>query len=215
MFPSFPVLLHGTAVHDGRRRRVPRVRQLCLGAVAAAALLVGGCAPTVDLEANKKLLDDIGSTDFTIYPAHVRRGAESRYLDFAATDIANFIEDKGYGDAVVSTQRIDFSPDWANYLGVTDLPVMYWQSFEDVADHLDGHAIDTDYAIAAEFLFFEDTSEVRGVHGFIVDKDGKLAGSVYLGQGVPLYHRISPTTERECVQLEILGLDSVMGPAAH
>ena len=86
---------------------------LVLMSVAAALSLIPGCSGIADPVARETLLDDLGATTFTVYPAYVRRRAGG-YDEPTAERLADFLSAEGLAEVVVSDEQVPITGPWGH-----------------------------------------------------------------------------------------------------
>ena len=157
---------------------VPQPRPLrALGALAAlAALLLGsGCRSAIDEQARADFRARLGSTSFTVYPAHLHRHDGSSFDEASAVRLAAVLNDEGYGTAVASSLHapIDVEP------GMNQLR-MWRDTAAQFGAWIAAQPPETDYAVLTEQLGGGSGQLIGGLHAFVVDRNGKLVDGLLL-----------------------------------
>lgn len=176
----------------------------------AALVLTGGCAiPAADRQAKKLLMNKIGSTSFTVFPAFVR-AEEVSYDDGAAAAISEFLSNDGLGTVVVSAEHVPVTGPWHS-----NQAKMLRESAAEFAAYLRENRVETEYAVLPEYLFLGGGG-VGGIHCYIVDGEYRLAFVVLLNSHWGVFAAADPETIDDCtaVLIEVLRDELVPKQAA-
>jgi hypothetical protein len=172
---------------------------LVLILATAALCLLQGCEGIADPVARETLLDDLGATTFTVYPAYIRRRAGA-YGEPTAERLADFLCGRDLAEVVVSDEQVPITGPWGH-----NQARMLRESAEAFAAYLQDHPIRTDYALLAEYLFGRDAAV--GIHCYVLDGEGVVAYAVLLNDHWPPFAEADPRTVDDCTEvlIEVLG----------
>ncbi|MDP2360665.1 MAG: hypothetical protein Q8O14_07920 [bacterium] len=167
-------------------------------------LLVSACGVRVDHEAAQTLRMEAGSPGITVLPVMVRN------LDEVAPDTAltsRLAEGLEAGALVhLHPEAVALSPGWdRGHAG------MWSRSVREFRTWRRHHPVATNHALLVECLM--GTRVVGAVHVLVVDRAGRLACGLLLGQDDPLYQDMAPQSAEECVQLALTALRRELVPA--
>lgn len=165
---------------------------LALGLLTAANL--GGCGSPVDKEANDLLVQRLGETTVTVFPAFFRDGAPP-YEHASAQTIAAALAAEGIADATVATAEIPLTSKWGH-----DQSRMFRDSAADFATYVKAHPPDTAYALLPEYLM-GGKGDIVGVHVYIVDAEGRLAYGRLFNSHHAEFNAIKPRTAADATTL--------------
>jgi hypothetical protein len=171
-----------------------------------AVVLAGSGCSAVDPQAEKALMKSLGSTSFTVFPAVVRRQAIS-YDENAAMRMGEFITAEGLGQATVAEARVAITGPWH-----MNQARMLRESAAEFASYVKDHPIKTAYAVLPEYLL-GGSGTVRGIHGYVVDKDGKVVFAVLQNSKWPAFHEVNPQTVDDCTEVLVRVLRESLRPA--
>ena len=171
----------------------------------AAILAIGGCS-IVDPQAKEALMRDLGSTSFTVFPAVVRRQAIS-YDENSAARIGEFLATQRLGQGTVSDVHVGISGPWH-----MNQARMLRESAEEFAFYVKDHPIETAYAVLPEYLL-SGSDAVHGIHGYIIDKNGKVAFVVLQNSKWPAFQGVNPQTVEDCTEVLVRALRESLRPA--
>ena len=181
--------------------------------VGGAAIVVGGCSGPVDPAAEKALMEALGRTSVTIFPAIVRRGGAPSHNADAAAKLAEFFKTASLADATVSAAEVPITGTWH-----VNQARMFRESAQAFAAHVKEHPIATQYALLPEYLVGKDRTGkdfVIGIHAYVVDRQGTLAFGVLLNSHWEAFTKANPRTVDDCTQvLQTVLRDSLKRPAA-
>lgn len=162
-------------VHSARLTPRRPLRALCALAALAALLAGSGCRSSIDDQDREAFRAKLGSTSFTVYPAHLHRHDGSTFDEASAVRLAAVLNDEGYGRAVASDRHapIDVEP------GMNQLR-MWRDTAAQFGAWIAAEPPETDYAILTEQLGGGEGHVIGGLHAFVVDRSGKLVDGLLL-----------------------------------
>ena len=157
-------------------------------------LLAGGCRGPIDAAAHEELMRQTGEASFTVFPTLVRRGKKT-YDAASAEKIGGFLDGGRLGHSTLSAETVDVSGEWhANEARI------FRESAASLGEHVKTHPIRTRYALMAECLVGRGGAPI-GIHGYIVDAEGRLAGGFLLNSHHELFARAEPRTVEDCTRV--------------
>jgi hypothetical protein len=179
------------------KRKTIWATAILVALVACAAIFYGSGQGAVDPQANKVLREKLGSTSMTVFPAVVRKGKEIQHDAEAAGKIADAVASRKLATTRPSEDRVPITGTWhMNELA------MYRESAASLGGFVKDHPISTDYALLAEYLV-GGKGAVVGVHVFVVDRQGQLAGGYLLNSHVAEFQKVNPHTVDDCSKLVV------------
>ena len=176
--------------------------------LVGAVLTAGGCGSGADPAAEKMLLQNVGKTSVTVFPAVVRRQTVS-YDDNASVKLTEFLNTAGLADATASDRHVPITGPWRH-----NPARMLRESAKEFAAYVRANPIGTRYALLPEYLF--GPTEAGGIHAYVVDADGTVAFQVLLNSHWEEFSKAKPKTADDCtaVLIDVLR-DRLKRPAAR
>jgi len=176
--------------------------------LVGAVLTGGGCGSGADPAAEKMLLQNVGKTSVTVFPAVVRRQTIS-YDDNASVKLTEFLNTAGLADATASDRHVPITGPWR-----MNQARMLAESAKEFAAYVRANPIGTRYALLPEYL--GGRNEAVGIHAYIVDAEGTVAFQVLLNSHWAEFSRAKPKTADDCtaVLIDVLR-DRLKRPAAR
>jgi len=176
-------------------------------ACGMAVMVVGGCQGITDPAAKQVLMEKLGDTSVTVFPAFVRKGGENTYAPDAAATIAEFFKNDELADAVVRDQEVSITGPWHH-----NQARMLRESAEAFAAHLEQNPVETEYALFPEYLF-GGRGDVGGIHCYVLNKAGVVAYAVLLNSHHKPFAEAAPKTIDDCTAVLIDVLRKSLEPA--
>ncbi len=176
--------------------------------LAGAVLIASGCGGGADPAAEKMLLQNVGKTSATVFPAVVRRQTVS-YDDNASAKLTEFLNTAGLADATASDRQVPITGPWRH-----NQARMLGESAKEFAAYVRANPIGTRYALLPEYL--GGRNEAVGIHAYIVDAEGTVAFQILLNSHWEEFSRAKPKTADDCtaVLIDVLR-DRLKRPAAR
>jgi hypothetical protein len=184
----------------------------CLLALCGTlAFVVGGCGGIVDADANAELLQALGDTSITVFPAFVRDGEEQKYDTEAASAIADFVTQENLATVTVSDVEVAITSKWG-----MNQAKMFRGSAADFSTYVQGNSTGTDYALLPEYLIGGRGTPV-GVHLYLVDAEGTVAYAFLTNSHHEVFTDVDPKTLDDCTTMVLnkLRADLTPGGAAE
>jgi hypothetical protein len=158
------------------RLRQLRPRRTLVALAALAVLALGsGCRSSIDDQDREAFRGRLGSTSFTVYPAHLHRHDGSTFDDASALRLAAVLNDEGYGQAVASDRHVPIDVD----PGMNQLR-MWRDTAAQFGAWIAAQPPESDYSILTEQLGGGEGRLIGGLHAFVVDRNGKLVDGLLL-----------------------------------
>jgi len=176
-------------------------------ALVSVLLTAGGCGSGADPAAEKLLLQNIGKTSVTVFPAAVRRSTIT-YDDSASAKLAEFLNTAKLANATVSDRHVPITGPWRH-----NQARMLRESAKEFAAYVRANPIGTCYALLPEYL--GGRNEAVGIHAYIVDAEGTVAYQVLLNSHWEEFSKAKPKTEDECTAVLIDVLRNRLKPHAR
>lgn len=172
------------------------IRQLATTSTLAlaAACLMGGCGSAIDKEAQQQFFENLGNSTITVFPTYVRLG-DGHYNTESARQIAAVFQNNRFATTQIAATEIPVGGEWG-----MNQSKMFRDSAASVGQYVRHNPIDTDYALLAEYLMGRPDA-VGGVHGYLVDKEGKLAWGFGVNSHHEVFNRFSPDSEEDCTAI--------------
>lgn len=156
-----------------------------------------GCRGMVDREANSTLMDSLGQTSVTVFPAFVRAGKQNSYVPAAAASIAEFLTASNLAIVQISAEQVPITGGWGH-----NQARMLRESAEAFAAYIGEHPIQTDYALLPEYLT-GSTGNVGGIHCYLLDAKGTVAYATLLNSHHKPFTDADPQTTEDCTSVLI------------
>lgn len=170
------------------------MKSLCCAAALAGALSHLGCRGTVDKEAARRFQNDLGNTSITVFPTVIHRVAVTTGAS-ATEALSAWLRQEGLAATRIGLHGPDLPARWSS-----SQSKMFNASAKAVAEFVKTHPIETPYAMQSEYLIGGGDA-VLGIHDYVVNADGLIAG----GRGVSSHHRefreVSPTNVDDCTRV--------------
>ena len=179
-----------------------------VAAAAFALITMTGCGGIIDPAAKQVLVQSLGNTSFTVFPAFVR-DADERYYDAESAGlIGAFLAGDDLADVTVSEMQVPITGPWHS-----NQAQMLQESAAAFAAYLEENPPETDYALLAEYIFLGGEGGVGGIHCYILDDDRSVAYVVLLNSHHKEFSDANPETVADCtdVLIGILRDDLVPG----
>ncbi len=176
-----------------------------VAAGVTSVVLISGCRGFADPEARAALMQSLGNTSFTVFPAFVR-GEETSYDEDAARAIGEFLVGDGLAEAAVSEEEVAITGSWGS-----NEATMLEESAADFATHVQEHPLETDYALLAEYLIGGRGNPI-GIHCYIVDADGRIAWARLWNSHHDAFAEATLNTSEDCTALLIQELREELEP---
>ena len=173
--------------------------------VVAVSVVIGGCRGIADPEAQAALMESLGDTSFTVFPAFIRGEAIS-YDGDAARTIGEFLVGDGLAEAAVSEEEVAITGSWGH-----NQAAMLKESAADFVTHVKEHPLETDYALLAEYLIGGRGNPI-GIHCYIVDADGRIAWARLWNSHHDAFSEATLNTPEDCTALLIQELREELEP---
>ena len=160
-------------------------------------LVSAGCGGSIlDTEANAALLEKVGETTVTVFPAFCRHSKENVYDTSAAKSIAAFLVEDKLAAPTISDVHVPIKGPWHG-----NQARMLRESAAAFADYLKANPIETDYALLPEYLF--GRSNAGGIHCYVLDADGAVAYVVLQNSHHEPFATAKPKTAKDCTEVLI------------
>jgi hypothetical protein len=160
-------------------------------------LLSSGCGSIIDEQAERTLMDALGDTSITVFPAFVRDGQQARYDADAARRIGQFLTEQNLAVPTVSEAQVPITSQWG-----MNQAKMLRASAADFTAYVQAHPIQTDYALLPEYLI-GGQGAVMGIHCYLVDQGGKVAFAVLLNSHHQAFADAQPKSVEDCTEVLI------------
>ncbi len=152
----------------------------------------GGCRGIVDREAGATLMNSLGQTSVTVFPAFVRTGKQNSYEPAAAASIAEFLTTSSLAIVQISAEQVPITGGWGH-----NQARMLRESAEAFAAYIGEHDIQTDYALLPEYLTGSGGG-VGGIHCYLLDAEGTVAYAGLLNSHHRMFTDANPKTTEDC-----------------
>lgn len=184
--------------------------QISLLAGVALTLLVGGCGSVVDADAEKTMLGKLGNTTITVYPAYLRMSNGADYSEAAAKQIAEFFDQRHLATVSIANDQVPIGGEWK-----MNQSKMLRESIAAFQSYLRDHPPQTDYAFLAEYLLVTgEHSGVIGVHGYLLDREGRVACAVGVNSHHDSFNEVNPKTVDDCTLVLLKSIAPDLGTTA-
>jgi len=146
--------------------------RLIIGLVAVSLVLAWtGCARYISKDAKRAFEKRPGTFSVTVFPVNIVRGFSLVDQDGElAEQLARFLIDEGYADAIVDPAGADIVVKRS-----VSQPKVMKNSAVRFSTIVRERQIRTDYALLVEIFLNHDQTVVRGVHIYLVDREGRVA----------------------------------------
>ncbi len=172
---------------------------------AVLSFIVIGCGePLVTEQAAARFQQSLGSTTITVYPTFVRTQVGAIYDDASAAKVAEFFARNSLAKTVLVNEKVNLSEAQRPYQ--QDL---FKASLNLFISRIKLSAVDTDYALVAEYLITptkDGGQAVGGIHCYLVDRSGEPAFLVMLNSHDEIFAKAKPKTAADAtaVLLDVL-----------
>ena len=162
--------------------------------LVGAVLIAGGCGSGADPAAEKMLLQNVGKTSVTVFPAFLR--GHGSYDENAAAKLGEFLNTAELAKATASDRRVPITGPWR-----MNQARMLGESVKEFAAYVRANPISTRYALLPEYL--GGKTEAVGIHAYVVDADGTVAFQVLLNSHWEEFSKAKPKTADDCTAVLI------------
>ena len=148
-----------------------RVRWVVPPTAILFVLALTGCARYISKDAKRAFEKRPGTFSVTVFPVNIVRGFSLVDQDGELADrLARFLIDEGYADAIVDPVGADIVVKRS-----VSQPNVMKNSAVQFSPIVREREIRTEYALLVEIFLNHDQTVVRGVHIYLVDREGRVA----------------------------------------
>jgi hypothetical protein len=168
-----------------------------MAVVVSVPLLMGGCHGIVDPGAHDLWKQNLGDTSITIFPTFVRTASEPQYSAVEAARIGEFFTNDGLAQVVLGDAEVPITGEWK-----MNQAAMLRESAADFTRYVVDHPAETEYTALAECLM-GGHGRVVGIHGYVLDAQGRVADAVLLNSHHRAFANANPSSVEDCTSVLI------------
>ena len=146
-----------------------------------------GCSSYISKEAQHRFQALEGPFTVTVYPVNVVKGTTVEHDEDLARKVMTFLRQENLADPVLGTAAIEIPVKWGH-----DQAKMAQQSAIAFASKVKETGIQTEYALLVEILCNTSETRVGGVHFYLSERTGSLAGGGLTNSHWEEFHEVQP-----------------------